>query len=568
MGKREVFEALSGLMLVLLVAILSGTIVSTALPTITGVLHGSQSQYTWVVTATLLTATASTPIWGRLADLFNKKTLIQVAIAIFAVGSILTGLAQNMGMLIGFRAVQGIGVGGLQALVQVVMAAMIAPRERGKYNGYLGAVMAGGTIGGPLLGGLIVDTPWLGWRWCFFIGVPIAVLAFAVLQKTLHLPTVRQPNVKIDYLGASLIAAGVSLLLIWITFVTHQFAWISWQTAAMVIPALAILVGAYYVEKAAAQPVVPIDVVKEKTTALAILASLAVGMAMFGGSVFLGQYFQVTRGYSPTKAGLVMLPMMLGLLVASTVVGRLISKTGKIKPYIVVGTFALAAGLFVLSFLSHDTSFWVIALGMVLTGVGVGMTMQNLVLAVQNAVALRDLGAASGAVTFFRSLGGTIGVAVLGAVLANKVVENTRSNLAQAGITVPAGSSTGTLDYKSLPEPIRGIVINSFGDSVGYIFLISTTIAVAGIVAAFLLPRVVLRTTVEKPMAAAADPVDSRPATEAVSSTVDKSTRTVARKAGAATAVHTSVSPGRGGRTPHRGKGSPHRKPGAPARKK
>src|SRR5687767_6299644 len=227
MSHRQVLEALSGLLLVLFVAMLSGTVVSTALPQIIGALNGSQTQYTWVVTATLLTATATTPVWGKLADLFDKKTLVQVAIVIFVVGSVLSGFAQGAGQLIAARAFQGIGVGGLQALVQVVIAAMIPPRERGRYNGYLGGVMALATVGGPLLGGLIVDTSWLGWRWCFFIGVPVAVIALFVLQATLKVKTVRRQDVKIDYLGASLIAVGVSVLLVWISFVDGSFAWLS-----------------------------------------------------------------------------------------------------------------------------------------------------------------------------------------------------------------------------------------------------------------------------------------------------------------------------------------------------
>src|SRR5690242_2651430 len=216
---RQIMEALSGLLLVLFVAMASSTIVSTALPRIIGALHGSQTQYTWVVTATLLTATATTPIWGRLSDMFNKKLLIQVAIGIFVIGSFLSGFAQNAEQIIAARAFQGIGIGGLQALVQVVIAAMIPPRERGRYNGYLGAVMAVATVGGPLIGGLIVDTSWLGWRWCFFIGVPIAAVALMVLQRTLHLPVLRRDNVKIDYAGATLIASGVSVLLVWVSFV-------------------------------------------------------------------------------------------------------------------------------------------------------------------------------------------------------------------------------------------------------------------------------------------------------------------------------------------------------------
>ncbi|WP_327004937.1 MFS transporter [Dactylosporangium sp. NBC_01737] len=498
MTHRQILEALSGLLLVLFVAMVSSTIVSTALPKIIGALNGTQGQYTWVVTATLLTATASTPIWGKLADLYSKKLLVQISIVIFVVGSIVAGLAQNAGELIAARAFQGIGVGGLQALVQVVIAAMIPPRERGRYNGYLGGVMAVATVGGPLLGGVIVDTSWLGWRWCFFVGVPIAVIALFVLQKTLHIATLRRDNVRIDYLGASLIAAGVSVLLIWVSFVDGSFAWLSWQTFTMVGAGLVLLALAVFVEARAAEPVVPLDIVKQRTTALSIIASLAVGMAMFGGAVFLGQYFQIGRGYTPTEAGLLTIPMMAGVLGASIVVGRLITKTGNIKPYIVAGTVILVLGFGALATIDHETSLVFVGAAMLLVGVGVGSSMQNLVLAVQNTVPLKDIGAASSTIAFFRSLGGTIGVSVLGAVLARRVADNITHGLAAAG--VPAGSGSGgasNLNLNALPPAMQHIVRAAYGDATGHIFLISAGIAVVGVVAAALMKPTALRSTLD-----------------------------------------------------------------------
>jgi len=497
MSHRQTLEALSGLLLVLFVAMVSGTVVSTALPRIIGALNGSQTQYTWVVTATLLTATATTPIWGKLSDLFNKKLLIQLAIVIFLVGSVVAGFSQNAGQLIASRAFQGIGVGGLQALVQVAIAAMIPPRERGRYNGYLGGVMALATVGGPLLGGLIVDTSWLGWRWCFFVGVPVAVIALVVLQATLHLPTIRRENVKIDYLGASLIAVGVSILLVWISFVDGSFAWLSWQTFAMVGGAVLLLALAVLVEARAAEPVVPLKIVSERTTALAILGSLAVGMAMFGGAVFLGQYFQIGRGYTPTEAGLLTIPMMAGVLISSIVAGRMITRTGKIKPYIVVGSVVLVAGFALLGTIDHETSLLYVSAAMLLVGVGVGMTMQNLVLAVQNTVALRDIGAASSSVAFFRSLGGTIGVSVLGAILARRVTDQITHDLAAAGVPASASGGNSNLNLDALPAAIQHIVRAAYGDATGHIFLISAGIAVVGVIAAVLLKPVTLRSTLD-----------------------------------------------------------------------
>jgi EmrB/QacA subfamily drug resistance transporter len=508
MAHREVLESLSGLLLALFVAMISSTVVSTALPLIIGSLNGTQTQYTWVVTATLLTATATTPVWGKLADLFNKKTLVQVAIVIFVLGSMISGFSQNTGQLIAARAFQGIGIGGLQALVQVVIAAIIPPRERGRYNGYLGAVMAVATVGGPLLGGLIVDVPWLGWRWCFFVGVPIAVLAFIVLQRTLKLPTVRRDDVHVDYLGAGLIAAGVSVLLVWVSFAGNSFDWLSWETALMAGGGVVVLGIAVWVESRVREPVVPLKIVVQRTPALAIIASLAVGMAMFGGAVFLGQYFQIGRGFSPTEAGLLTMPLMAGVLVSSTVAGRMISRSGVIKPYIVVGAILLVIGFLGLGFVDHATSLVVISIWMAVAGVGVGMTMQNLVLAVQNTVPLRDLGAASASVTFFRSLGGTIGVSVLGAVLANRVT----ADLSTALHTPSGSASTGdvsALNLEALPPAVQQVVHTVYGDATAHIFLISAGVAVVGVIAALLLKPITLRTTIdlEKQDEAVSDPI-------------------------------------------------------------
>ncbi|GAA5037558.1 EmrB/QacA subfamily drug resistance transporter [Thermocatellispora tengchongensis] len=499
MTHRQVLEALSGLLLVLFVALISATVVSVALPQIIGALDGTQSQYTWVVTASLLASTASTPIWGKLADLFDKKLLLQISIVIFMLSSLACGLAQNTGQLIGFRAVQGLAMGAVQILAQVIVAAMISPRERGRYNGYLGAVMAVATVGGPLLGGLIADTSWLGWRWCFFIAVPFTVAAFALLAKTLRVPSVRRSDVSIDYWGATLIAAGVSVLLIWVTFVGNSFDWLSWQTAAMAGGGVLLLALAAWVESRVKEPVVPLHVIRRRTPALAILASLAVGMAMFGGSVFLGQYFQIGRGYTPTEAGLLTIPMMAGVLLSSTISGRMISRSGRTKPYILAGLAVLLLGFAGLATIDHETSIVLVSAYMLAVGVGVGLSMQNLVLVIQNTVPLREVGAASGAITFFRSLGGTIGVSVLGAVLANRVATSIAEGLARAGIPAGGGAAGGSLDIAALPEPVKTIVRAAYGDATGHIFLISAAIAAVGLVAAAFLRPARLRDSLDLP---------------------------------------------------------------------
>ncbi|MEE2037516.1 MFS transporter [Nocardiopsis sp. CT-R113] len=512
-------RSLSGLLMVLGVTMLSGTIVSVALPQIVGSLNGTQSQYTWVVTATLLASTASTPVWGKLADLFDKKKLLQLSIVLFVVSSLLAGFAQTTGQLIAFRAVQGLGMGASQVLVQVIIATMISPKERGRFNGYIGGIMAVATVGGPLIGGAITDISWLGWRWCFFIGVPFMVAAFIVLGRTLKLTDIRRPDTKVDYAGALLIAAGVSTLLLWVTFVGNDFAWISWPSAAMVAGSAVLLGLAVWVESRVSHPVIPLHLVVRRETAIAILASIAVGMAMFGGAVFLGQYFQLARGYSPTAAGLLTTPLMLGVMVSSTVSGRMVSNSGRVKPYVVTGLVSLTLGFLVLSTIDRDTSLLLVSAGMVLVGVGVGMSMQNLVLVVQNSVPLSELGAASGAITFFRSLGGTMGVSVLGAVLANRVSTNISDGLAGAGVDTSASAGSGTLNLAAMPPFVREIVESAYGSSTGDIFLVATGIAVLGLVVSLFLPKVRLRDTLDLPgtdedpaVGAIADPAPDRAA--------------------------------------------------------
>jgi EmrB/QacA subfamily drug resistance transporter len=495
MTHRQILSALSGMLLAMFVAFLSSTVVSNALPTIITDLHGSQSQYTWVVTATLLASTASTPIWGKLADLFSKKLLIQIAIVIFIVGSMLAGLSQSVPTLIGWRALQGLGLGGLQALVQIAMAAMISPRERGRYSGFLGGTMAVATVGGPLIGGLLVDTSWLGWRWCFYVGVPFAVAALVLLQRTLHLPVIKR-KVSIDYLGAAFLTAGVSALLIWVTLAGDRFAWSSVESALFVGGGVLAIAAFIITELRAEEPIVPLRLFRDRTTTLAIVASVAVGVAMFGSTVFLGQYLQISRGYSPTAAGLLTIPMVGGLLVSSTVSGILITRSGKWKRYLVAGSVLVALGFGLLATIDHATNMVLLGVYLAVLGIGIGMTMQNLVLAVQNTVAAADLGAASSAVAFFRSLGGTIGVSVLGAVLSSRVGTLIQSGLADIpGAAGAAGSGdVGLATLNDAPAPIRELIRVSYGDATGRIFLISALLSIITILAILFIREIALRT--------------------------------------------------------------------------
>ncbi|MEU9625765.1 MFS transporter [Streptomyces luteogriseus] len=498
MTHRQIMEALTGLLLGMFVAILSSTIVSNALPRIISDLGGGQSAYTWVVTASLLTMTASTPLWGKLADLFSKKLLIQFALVIFVLGSAAAGMSQNPGMLITFRAVQGIGMGGLSALAQIIMAAMISPRERGRYNGYLGATFATAMVGGPLVGGVITDTDWLGWRWCFYVGVPFAVIALIVLQKTLHLPVVKR-KVKVDWAGAFFITAAVCLLLVWVTFAGDKYDWVSWQTYAMVGGSVALLALFVLVEAKASEPIIPLRLFRNRTIALASVASLFVGVAMFAGTVFFSQYFQLARDKSPTMSGVMTIPMIAGLFVSSTVSGQVITRTGRWKAWLIAGGVLVTAGLGLLGTIRYDTEYWHIAIFMALLGLGIGMMMQNLVLCTQNQVEPGDLGAASSTVTFFRSLGGAVGVSALGAVLGNRITDYVKDGLTDLG---PKGAALGHAgtggggipDLSTMPAPIRTVVESAYGHGVADVFLYSAPMALLALLVSLFIKEVPLKT--------------------------------------------------------------------------
>lgn len=494
---REVLEALSGLLLALFVAMVSSTVVTNALPRIVADLDGTQTGYTWVVVATLLTMTATTPLWGKLADLFSKKLLVQVALVVFVAGSLLASVAHTMGLLIAARAVQGIGVGGLSALVQVVIASLVSPRERGRYSGYIGATFALATVSGPLLGGLIVDSP-LGWRGCFFVPIPIAAAALVVLHRRLHLPVVTRP-VKVDVLGATLIIGSVSLLLVWVSLAGHQFAWASLPTAAMVGAGLVLMASAVWVEaRVATEPIIPLRLFRDRTTVLATVASAMVGVAMFGATVYLTQYFQLSRGMTPTEAGLMTIAMVGGLFVSSVGTGRVIARTGTWKRYLVGGTALLVVGLALLGRIDDTTPLWLVGVFMALVGLGIGATMQNLVLAVQNNTAQADMGAASSVVAFFRSMGGAVGVSALGALLGHQVRDSLEAGLARLGIQASSGGGGSIPDLSTLPAPVRELYEQAFGQATGHLFLVAVPFAAIALACVLAIKEVPLRTTVER----------------------------------------------------------------------
>jgi len=498
MSRRQVLESLSGLLLGMFVSILAGTVVSTSLPIIVHDLQGDQAAFTWIVTATLLTTAIATPIWGKLADLFNRKLLIQLALGLFVLATAAAGFAQDPGTMITFRAIQGVGAGGLAALSQIIMADIISPRERGRYMGLFGAIMALGTVGGPLLGGFITDA--IGWRWNFFVAIPFAIAAIIMLQMTLHIVQPKPVKRSIDYLGIVLLSGAVSLILIWVTNAGKNYDWWSVETVLMAGGGLLLAALFVLVELRASQPLIPLSMFRNRTFTLSVIASIATGIAMFGTSVFLSQYMQMARGATPTEAGLLTLPMIGGLLLSSILIGQLITKFGKWKRYMVLGSLMLIAGSFLLSTLQYDTNYILVSLYMFLLGAGVGMTMQNLVLIVQNTARPEEMGVASSGVAFFRSLGGTVGVSVMGAALATSAsglfvthkpaLMEALASLGDKGAEVGAQLASGTLPQVSLlPHAVRIIVEDIYAQAIASSFLIAVPVALVSLIAIIFLPN-------------------------------------------------------------------------------
>lgn len=486
---REVFTAISGLIVGMFVAVLSGTVVSTSMPVIIADLGGTQSQYTWVITASLLATAVSTPIWGKLADLVDRKVLIQISLILFTVGTVIAGFSTDTNMLIAVRVVQGIGVGGLMSLVMIAVALIISPRERGKYMGVVGGIMALGTIGGPLLGGVITDA-W-GWRANFFVGVPFAIVALVLLQFTLHLPKPqRGTKVSIDYFGIVLLAVGVSTLLIWVSMGGNQFDWDSGTSIALAVTAGVAIAAFVAVEFFVKEPIVPMSLFRNRTFTLSVIASIAIGVSMFATSVFLAQYFQLARGATPTESGLMTIPMIIGQMGASIIIGQFVSRFGKWKGWMVTGSILATIGVSLMATLRYDTPFTLVAVYMFVLGAGLGMVMQNLTLIVQNDTAPQQLGAASSNVNFFRTIAGTIGVTVMGSLLSTSVADFMKDGLKGFVPTTPDEISAlerlGSGDVPKvgeLPDTIRTIVESAYGHGIADAFILAIPLAVIAIIA-------------------------------------------------------------------------------------
>ncbi|MFF7409881.1 MDR family MFS transporter [Streptomyces lydicus] len=494
---------LFALMITMLLAMLDNMIVGTAMPTIVGEL-GGMSHLSWVVTAYTLATAASTPIWGKLGDMYGRKGVFLTSIVIFLAGSALSGMAQDMGQLIGFRAVQGLGAGGLMVGVMAIIGDLIPPRERGKYQGMMAGVMAVAMIGGPLVGGTITDH--LGWRWSFYINLPLGAIALIMVTAVLHLPKKRSQT-RIDYAGAALLTIGITALVLITTWGGTEYDWLSGQIIGLGVLGVVALLGFVLVERKVSEPVLPLHIFRNSNFSLVTLIGFLVGFVMFGSMTFLPLFQQTVQGASATNSGLLLLPMLLSMMVVSLFAGRVTTRTGKYKVFVVVGGGLITAGLALLSLMDTGTTRFTSGVFMAVLGAGMGFLMQTTMLIAQNSVEMKDMGVGSSSATLFRTIGGSFGVAILGAIFTNQVQSTMVQRLGKAAGEKMTGSSS-TMDPKDLPK-LPPMIKDAYGHAVAtgthHVFLWGTVISVIGFAAAWFLKEVPLRGGPTKPAADSAD---------------------------------------------------------------
>ncbi|MFD6231493.1 DHA2 family efflux MFS transporter permease subunit [Streptomyces sp. NPDC060232] len=494
---REVLAPIGALLLGLLIAALDQTIVSTALPTIVSDL-GGMAHLSWVVTAYMLAATAATPLWGKLGDQYGRKKLFQYAIVLFLIGSALCGLAQDMPQLIGFRALQGLGGGGLIVLSMAIVGDIVPPRERGRYQGLFGGVFGATSVLGPLLGGLFVDN--LSWRWVFYINLPIGLVALVVIAAALHIPA-RPSKHTIDYLGTFLIAC-VATCLVLVASLGATWGWGSARIIGVAVLGVLLLAAFLRVERKAAEPVLPLGLFRIRTFTLCSAISFVVGFAMFGAMVYLPTFLQIVQGVSPTMSGVHMLPMVIGMLISSTASGQIVSRTGRWKVFPIAGTAVTAIGLLLLHQLHRTSSTWEMSVYFFVFGAGLGLVMQVLVLVVQNAVSYADLGVATSGATFFRSIGASFGVAIFGTVFTNRLDGKLTTSL--AGVTLPADAGIPQLEADpraigALPADLRPRVLDAYATAITDVFLYAVPVVLIAFLLACFLKEDKLRASVTAP---------------------------------------------------------------------
>jgi EmrB/QacA subfamily drug resistance transporter len=491
LSKRQLWLVFAGLMAGMFLAALDQTIVATALPTIVGEL-GGLSHLSWVVTSYMLASTVSTPLWGKLGDLYGRKLFFQAAIVIFLVGSVLSGLSQNMGELIGFRAMQGLGAGGLIVGAQAIIGAVVAPRERGRYMGFMGSVFAVASVAGPLAGGFFTEH--LTWRWVFYINLPVGFVALAIVAVGLRS---REVHVKhtIDYAGASVLGIGVTALILALTWGGNTYAWSSGVVLGLLAAAAFLIVAFVWVEQRAVEPLIPLGLFSLSVFRVASAAGGLLGFSMFGVITFLPLFLQTVHGATPTTSGLQMVPIMAAMLTMSIWSGRRISVTGRYRPYPIAGTIIMTAGIYLMSMLGITTPYWVAALYMALVGAGLGLTMQVMVLSVQNSVPYRDLGTATSSAAFFRSIGGSVGVAVFGTIFANRLTAALPEAVRGSGKVSAHFTPEQFAAFKRTQPALYDAYLHAFGHALHIVFLAAVPFAAAGIILALLLREVPLRVT-------------------------------------------------------------------------
>jgi EmrB/QacA subfamily drug resistance transporter len=482
---------LGALMLTMLLAALDQTIVSTALPRIASEFN-ALNQLSWVVTAYMLTSAVTTPLYGKLSDLFGRKKMLLIAVGIFLIGSILAGLSQSMFQLVIFRGLQGVGAGGLMTLVLATIGDVVPMRERGKYQGMFGAVWGLSSVAGPLLGGFFTDA--FSWRWIFYINIPLGILALIVIWMKLH-TKVHHTDHSIDYLGAALISVGSVALLLAAVWGGTTYAWSSHQIIELIGAGIAFAIAFVVWEHYAKEPILPPELFRSSIFRVSSLLSLVSGLGMFAAIIYLPEYQQIVRGFSATKSGLLMLPLVAGMLVASIASGRIVSHTGKYRIFPIIGTLILTLGFYLLSFISLTISEFNLGFAMFVTGLGIGSFMQIMTLAVQNSSDIKHLGAATAAVTFFRTIGGTFGAAIFGAILANRLTTHIQE-LTPAGSGVAFSSASlngGASMIRTLPPQAQSTILEAFARSFHDMFLYAIPFTIVAFFIALFLKEIPLK---------------------------------------------------------------------------
>ncbi|HEX4774738.1 MAG TPA: MDR family MFS transporter [Candidatus Saccharimonadales bacterium] len=492
----EIMVVITALMLVMLLAALDQTIVSTALPRIATDLHGL-NKISWVATAYLLTSAITTPIYGKISDQLGRKKIFQTAIIIFLIGSVLCGISQNMNELVLARGLQGIGAGGLMSLVLAIVGDIIPPRQRGKYMGYFMSVFGVSSVIGPLLGGFLTDS--LSWRWVFFVNIPLGAIALTAVATRLHLPVYKEDH-NIDYTGAALLSVGSVCLLLATVWGGTNYAWASTQIIGLLIAGVVLAVSFVLWERRAKEPIIPLHLFKNDIFTVSVLLSLLSGIAMFAAILYIPVYQQTVRGFSPTKSGLLMLPLVLGLLVAGITSGRLTSKLGRYRIFPIVGTLVLAFGLWLFSHLTLTTPEWMLGLWMLVIGAGLGTFMQIMTLAIQNSVDRRHMGTATSSATFFRSLGSAFGGAIFGSIMLNRLSHYLTLSLPHTSSKLNVSNIQQGANLQSLPPAVANTVQQSFVHAFHDMFLFAIPIALLAFVVALFLRETPLRSSHDQPV--------------------------------------------------------------------